>query len=106
MKKIFKMFVGVCFWWFLFSTVNYIWPANGVYAVWNMYKASPEVVGKIFMIMALGFISACYGYMVGKDEAFSKIISAINPKDTAKKLLEANKLIDKMIDDIHKNEED
>lgn len=98
MKKIFKMFTTVVFVWFVFSTINYIWPANGVYSAWNLYKVSPEVVTKIFMVMALGFISACYGYMVGKDEAPARR-STISPEKMAeyKKLLdETNKILDKI----------
>ena len=106
MKKIFKMFVNVIFIWFVFSTINYILPANGVYSAWNMYKISPELVSKLFVVTALGFISACYGYMVGKDETPARR-PGIDPKQMAeyKKILdETNKLIDK-IDEVNKEEE-
>lgn len=63
MLKIFKTYGNMIAVWFLFSAVNYKWPANGAYASWNLFTIDSDHFWKIFGIFSCFFIASCYGYL-------------------------------------------
>lgn len=63
MLKIFKTYGNMLVWWFIFSAVNYKWPANDVYASWNVFTIDSQHFWKIFGLFSCFFIASCYGYL-------------------------------------------
>lgn len=63
MLKIFKTYGNMIVIWFLFSAVNYKWPANGAYASWNLFTIDGDHFWRIFGIFSCFFIASCYGYL-------------------------------------------